>query len=101
MKNFVKNIVCAVIVVVANVFSANAQERQIAAANQVTSYNAEYIEQLGGMRHDELVMVLPDSSVVWKAETFDGLNLGGQVGGGFDTGSGNSVVGYNFSVVLG
>lgn len=101
MKNFVKNIVCVVIVVVANVFSANAQERQIAAANQVTSYNAKYIEQLGGMRHDELVMVLPDSSVVWKAETIDGFNLGGKVGGGFDTGSGNSVVGYNFSVVLG
>lgn len=102
IKMNVKNIIAVSAIVVANIFSANAQEsRQIAQANQVTDYNAEYIEQLGGQRHDELVMVLPDSSVVWKAETIDGFNLGGKLGGGFDTGSGTSVFGYNASVVLG
>lgn len=101
----IKNMFVVCAIVVANAFSANAQEqdngRQIAQANQVTNYNAEYIEKLGGQRHDELVMVLPDSTVLWKAETIDGFKLGGKLGGGVDTGSGQSVFGYNASVVFG
>ena len=97
----IKNIIVVSAIVVVNVFSANAQENRIAQANQVKDYNSEYIEKLGGQRHDELVMVLPDSSVYWKAETIDGFNLGGKVGGSFDTGSGASVFGYNASVVFG
>ncbi|MBQ8677147.1 MAG: hypothetical protein IJ529_01605 [Alphaproteobacteria bacterium] len=90
------------VVVLFNVMAANAQTmRRISSANELAEYKADYIEQLGGMRHDEIVMVLPDSTVAWKAETIDGFYMGGKLGGGYDFGDGNSIFGYNASVSLG
>jgi hypothetical protein len=102
VKN-VKNIVASVILSVVAIFSANAQEtKQIAKANDIQSYKLEYIEELGGMRHDELVMILPDSSIVWKARTIEGFSMGAKAGAGFDCGQGaGSVIGYNFNVIFG
>lgn len=102
MAEKIKNIIaCVILSVVA--LSANAQEtKQIAKANDIQSYKLEYIEELGGMRHDELVMVLPDSSIVWKARTIEGFSMGAKAGAGFDCGQGaGSVIGYNFNVVFG
>jgi hypothetical protein len=102
VKN-VKNIVLASVLTLICALSANAQEtKQIAKANDIQSYKLEYIEELGGMRHDELVMILPDSSIVWKARTIEGFSMGAKAGAGFDCGQGaGSVIGYNFNVVFG
>lgn len=102
MAEKIRNIIaCVILSVVA--LSANAQEtKQIAKANDIQSYKLEYIEELGGMRHDELVMILPDSSIVWKARTIEGFSMGAKAGAGFDCGQGaGSVIGYNFNVVFG
>jgi len=100
MAKFVKYIVVVVALFVCA--GANAQtQKRIARANELAEYKADYIEQLGGMRHDEIVMVLPDSSIAWKAETIDGFYMGGKLGGGADLGNGENVFGYNGSVALG
>lgn len=104
MKNL-KNIAMVVVLAVSNVLVANAQDNRIAKANEVQDYNAEYIEKLGGMRHDENVIALfdeekGDTVVYWKAETIDGFNFGGKAGVGYDMGD-VSAIGYNFSVVGG
>ncbi len=100
----VKNIILASVLTVVCAFSANAQDetRRIAAANSIDSVKLEYHEALGGLRHDELVMVLPDGSVAWKGQTIEGFHGTAKIGGAYDFGQGSGAVfGYNFGVVFG
>lgn len=82
-----RNIFFAVIVVLVSattsVYAQDNNDKSIQSANNVTGYNADYIEKLGGMKHDQLLLKV-DTTVYWKAETIEGFHVGALAGSSLD-----------------
>jgi hypothetical protein len=60
--------------------STFAQEQEMATKNNLQDYNKDYIEELGGQIHDQIILKTSDGRTFWKGQTIPGWYIGAVAG---------------------